>query len=74
MADQNNIIKLNFDGKETEYDVGKFDDKQKRTVLQIQDLQAKIGQLEMQVDQLRPSYDFFVNQLIESVKETKEAG
>jgi hypothetical protein len=67
MADISNVITLSINDKEQQYSVDDFNDKQKAIVMHIQDLQAKINQLQFQLDQVNPAYNYYVNELISSI-------
>ena len=67
MSEENNVITLSINDEEKQYSVEDFDVRQKAIVMHIQDLQAKINQTQFQLDQLQPSYNFYVNELVNSV-------
>tara|TARA_R110000824_G_scaffold300482_1_gene488491 strand:+ start:379 stop:612 length:234 start_codon:yes stop_codon:yes gene_type:complete len=67
MSEENNVITLSINDEEKQYSVDDFDVRQKAVVMQIQDLQGKINQLQFQLDQAQPAYNFYVNELIESL-------
>ena len=67
MVEQDNVITLSVNDEEKQYCVDDFDVRQKAIVMHIQDLQAKINQLQFQLDQVNPAYNFYVNELISSI-------
>lgn len=58
---------------EQEYDVAEMNDQQKYAVTQVRALNAKIANVQFELDQLRAAYDMFSRVLVDSVQVTEES-
>ena len=55
------------------YDIDKFDDNQKYLLTQIEDLTKKASSIKFQLDQVQVARDVFTQNLIQALKEKREA-
>jgi hypothetical protein len=58
---------------EQEYDVSEMNDQQKYAVTQVRALNAKIANVQFELDQLRAAYDMFSRVLVDSVQVAEES-
>ncbi len=58
---------------EQEYDVAEMNDQQKYAVTQVRALNAKIANVQFELDQLRAAYDMFSRVLVDSVQVAEES-
>jgi len=73
--DEKNVIRLIVNNEEKSFAFEDFSDEQKKLCLHVQELQKKMNHLKFDLDQLQPSFDFYLGELIKSVsQEDKKVG